>query len=117
MHDLADLREATVLELVEALRDDYEVSHPGDEAVVTHVTLDELIALGVADGRGRIPSSELDREFARALFDRALAVLDGIDGQHVFENFDAPEGPHFGDLLHQERVRAMRNPEEFGLVL
>jgi signal transduction histidine kinase len=42
------------------------------------------------------------------LFDAALRVIDEIDGQHVAEKFDPQNGPHFGALLHQERVRALR---------
>ena len=115
MHDIDILNAPTVLELVKLLRDDYEVSNPGDEAVVTHVTPDELIDLAIADSRGRVPSEEFDSEFARERFDRALAALDGVGGEHILKKFDAPEGEQFGQLLHQERVQAMRNPEKFGL--
>jgi tRNA nucleotidyltransferase (CCA-adding enzyme) len=108
MHDFDILNEGTVLRLVESLRDDYEVSNPGDEAVVKHVTLDELLDLAVVDSRGRRPSGEFDRAGARALFDAALRVIDEVDGHHVGKKFDAPEGPQFGALLHQERVRALR---------
>lgn len=111
MHDIDILNASTVLELVESLRDDYEVSNPGDEPVIQHVTLDELIDLAIADSRGRIPSGEFDAELARARFDNALDVLDNIGGDHVFETFDEPQGEQFGQLLHQERVRALKDKE------
>jgi tRNA nucleotidyltransferase (CCA-adding enzyme) len=113
MHNLDSLRDATVLRLVESLRDDYSVDSPEDEPVVRHLTLDELIDLAVADSRGREPSSEFDRENAEALFARALFVLDGIGGAHVMETFDSPQGKQFGNLLLQERVRAMRDRSYF----
>jgi hypothetical protein len=113
MHNLDSLRDATVLRLVESLRDDYSVDSPEDEPVVRHLTLDELIDLAVADSRGREPSSEFDRESAEALFARALFVLDGITGAHVMETFDSPQGKQFGNLLLQERVRAMRDRSYF----
>jgi tRNA nucleotidyltransferase (CCA-adding enzyme) len=115
MHEFNALKESTVLSLVDDLRDDYSVDNPGDEPVVRHIKLDELIDLAVADTRGREPSGEFDRESAEALFDRARRVLDGIGGAHVMETFDAPKGKQFGDLLRQERVRAMRDPDAFGV--
>ena len=108
MHNLDELRESTLLDMVERLRDDYEVSNPGDEPVVAHVRLDELIDLAVADGRGREPASEFDREAARERFDAALAVLDEIDGAQIQEQFDPQDGEHVGELLLQERIRALR---------
>lgn len=115
MHNLDDLNESTLLEMVERLRDDYEVSNPEDEPVVTHVTLDELIDLAVADARGREPQGEFDREAARQQFDAALRVLDEVGGAHVQQNFDPQDGEHFGELLLQERIRALRDPEAFGI--
>ena len=117
MHNLDDLNEGTLLEMVETLRDDYEVSNPGDEVAIKHVTLDELVDLAAADALGREPRGDFDRESARELFADVLAVIDAIRGQHVADNFDPMDGPHFGDLLRQERIRALQNPDEFDLVL
>jgi tRNA nucleotidyltransferase (CCA-adding enzyme) len=116
-HDLTDLRAKTMLELAEALRADYSVDNPGDEPTVAHLTVEEFIDLGVADSRGRRPQGKFDAEAARERFNRALAVLDSVGGEHVIDRFDPDpdDGEQFARLLEQERIRAFQNPSAFGL--
>lgn len=117
MHNLDELGERTILEMVDTLRNDYSVSNPEDEPVLDHVTPDELISLWIADSRGRIPHSTPKPSRAVELFENAERVLDSIGGEYVLNNFDPNSGEHIGELIEQERIRAMQNPEQYDLTI
>lgn len=112
MYDIEDLREATLLRMVDRLRDDYEVSNPEDEAVVAHVTPDELVDLADADSRGRVPSRPFDREPAAERFKAAARALDEVTGGDVIEKYDIESGEKVSEVLLQERISYLKELEE-----
>jgi tRNA nucleotidyltransferase (CCA-adding enzyme) len=98
-HDIDDLRESTVIEMVENCRES---------------TLNRLRDLAVADSRGRIPSSEVDTKAIDRRLEAARQACDEWTGERLIENgFDPADmgGKEFGDLLRQRRVEKMREVE------
>ncbi len=108
MRDLRDLNESTLIRMIDSIRDNYEVSNPGDEPVIAHITPDELVDLAVADNRGREPQGEFDRDHAERLFETTEEILDDVNGGEVLASHDIEEGPHVSDVLLQERVRQLK---------
>jgi tRNA nucleotidyltransferase (CCA-adding enzyme) len=100
MQDIGDLRESTVINLVE--EEDME-------------TIFRLIDLVEADAAGRMPEGEADvgKMFARVF--AAGAAIEHWTGEHLIdEGYNPAEmgGEEFGDLLHQKRVEFMREIEQ-----
>lgn len=100
MQDIADLRESTVIKLVE--EQDME-------------TIFRLIDLVEADAAGRVPEGEADvgTMFARVF--AARAAIEHWTGEKLInEGYDPADmgGEEFGDLLHQKRVELMREIED-----
>lgn len=109
MHRLDELRDSTLIRMVDRLRVEASCEEP------KHLTFDELIDLAEADSQGRVPAESADREMMHDRINRALQVLEAVGGDHIAANFEPNDGEHFGELLLQERIRAFRNPDEFGL--
>lgn len=100
MNDITELRESTVLDMVQNVDNLYR-----------------LILLAVADGRGREPQTEFDREMAERRLSAAQQADAEWTGQRLIdEGYDPDEmgGSEFGDLLRQKRVEQMREIETDG---
>lgn len=96
-HDIEDLRESTIVEMVQNID-----------------TMDRLIDLAVADGRGRRPQSEVDTTVIRDRIDAARTACETWSGQDLIDEGYDPDGmggEEFGSLLRQRRVETMREIE------
>lgn len=96
-HNIKDLRESTIVEMVQNIRN-----------------LSRLIALAVADSRGRSPSKEVDVATIAARLDAAEVAVDEWSGQDLIDEGYSPSqmgGEEFGSLLRQRRVETMREIE------
>lgn len=102
MHDIEDLRESTLIEMV----DQFDVK---TSSGTPPITLDELIDLAIADSRGRIPATEFDRDYAERLFDAARTAITEVTVDEVVARTSVDrESPHLDDVVLQERVRRLK---------
>jgi hypothetical protein len=93
-----ELREATLLDTANQLGE-------------SGFTLETFITLGIADGKGRIPSSvRVDVDTVRRHLQAALEVQDEITGEDILEQFDVDptNGEKIYNLRLQERVRKLK---------
>jgi len=93
-----ELREATLLDTANQLGE-------------SEFTLETFITLGIADGKGRIPSSvRVDVDTVRRHLQAALEVQDEITGEDILEQFDVDptNGEKIYNLRLQERVRQLK---------
>lgn len=98
-HRLTDLRESTLITMVERLGE-------------PNLTIREFIDLGVADSLGREPPKvQVTRETARKHLDAAQETVDKFGGREAFDKFDLSQsaGEKIGALILQERVRHLKN--------
>lgn len=97
-HQVSDLREATLIRMVNRFGE-------------PNLTVDEFVALGIADGRGREPSNvKADVDAVREHLDAARDAIDSFGGEEAFEKFDLDEsdGEKVGELILQERIRILK---------
>lgn len=75
--------------------------------------LNFLLALGLADARGREPSSEFKIEDAREIVKTAQQAIDYIDGDHLEEEhgeeFYEWEGEKIGRIVNMHRIEKFRD--------
>lgn len=98
-HQVADLREATLIRMVNRFGE-------------PNLTVDEFVALGVADGRGREPQNvKADVDAVREHLTAAEEAIHSFGGEEAFEKFDLDQsdGEKIGDLILQERIRLLKN--------
>jgi len=105
-HNLSELTNGTLIELSEHLH----VENTGELDSVPHMTRSEFIALGRSDQRGRISNeiSTISKTDVNRLI-QAEQVINDIGGEEVLNRFEPNNGEHIGELIHQERVRELRN--------
>ena len=105
-HKINELNHGTLIELSEHLH----VENTGELDSVPHMTHGEFIALGRSDKRGR--SSDEVSTISQIEINRLIQaeqVINDIGGEEVLNRFEPNNGEHIGELIHQERVRELRN--------
>jgi tRNA nucleotidyltransferase (CCA-adding enzyme) len=98
MHDISDLRESTVLDIVQ------DADDPA-----------RLVSLAQADSLGREPARAFDAGAAFSRFAAATQSMEEWTGARLIENGYSPKemgGEEFGNLLRQKRVELMRKFED-----
>jgi len=98
-HQVDELREATLIRMVDRFGE-------------PNLTVDEFIALGVADGLGREPQNVKGNvSKIRETLNATQQVIDEFGGDEAFEKFDLDpsDGEKIGDLILQERIRLLKD--------
>jgi tRNA nucleotidyltransferase (CCA-adding enzyme) len=104
MHQFDRMNASTIIRFVDR--------HTNEKA--SSLLIDELIDLAIADSKGRVPQSDVNKELINTKVQTANEVINTIDGNFVMNKFDVPpeKGEKIGDLITQERVRLFREKLE-----
>lgn len=100
MHKLDELKESTLIRFVD--RVDAQGSPP------KRLTAEELIDLAEADSLGRTPRVGVDKAAMRSRIQDARDAIDAVTGADILNEFEPKDGEHVGELLLQERVKALK---------
>lgn len=100
LHDIDQLNESTILDIV----------------TESFLSVDQLVALGIADAKGKIPQGEFNDELAHGRLNNAKEAINKVNGreslaQRGLKPCDVGEeipGERVSNLVRQDRIELMR---------
>lgn len=83
----------------------------------SNLSVEQMLALGLADSEGREPKGEFDKKLMRKYLETAISVIEDIGGSEALSSRDiSPEqinkeipGERVGNLIRQDRAEELRD--------